>query len=235
MTFKSPAYCRSTAYRAFAGALGRVDRPGGLFRAAWAIAQHELPEADLASGEAAIDGLAAAVMKRVRSPSVDARLAHLHDVVFDVAGFRGNVEDYYAVGNSYLPEVLRTRRGLPIALALVYQCVAAKSGLVVHGVNAPGHFLVEVETPSQRGAQSMYVDPFHGGRLLTVAEALVRIDESKYDVVVAVLPSSLGQNEMANFVDYVRKGKPVLIFDAQPRQLGVRCCLTRRQRGLLLL
>ena len=178
MTSKSPAYCRSTAYRAFAGALGRVDRPGGLFRAAWAIAQHELPEADLASGEAAIDGLAAAVMKRVRSPSVDARLAHLHDVVFDVAGFRGNVEDYYAVGNSYLPEVLRTRRGLPIALALVYQCVAAKSGLVVHGVNAPGHFLVEVETPSQRGAQSMYVDPFHGGRLLTVAEALVRIDES---------------------------------------------------------
>ena len=39
------------------------------------------------------------------------------------------------------------------------------------------------------------------------------IDESKYDVVVAVLPSSLGQNEMANFVDYVKKGKPVLIFD----------------------
>ena len=39
------------------------------------------------------------------------------------------------------------------------------------------------------------------------------IDESKYDVVVAVLPSSLGQNEMHNFVDYVKKGKPVLIFD----------------------
>lgn len=39
------------------------------------------------------------------------------------------------------------------------------------------------------------------------------IDESKYDVVVAVLPSSLGPNEMANFVDYVKKGKPVLIFD----------------------
>ena len=39
------------------------------------------------------------------------------------------------------------------------------------------------------------------------------IDESKYDVVLAVLPSSLGQNEMHNFVDYVKKGKPVLIFD----------------------
>ncbi len=39
------------------------------------------------------------------------------------------------------------------------------------------------------------------------------IDESKYDVVLAVLPSSLGPNEMNNFVDYVKKGKPVLIFD----------------------
>jgi ABC-2 type transport system permease protein len=39
------------------------------------------------------------------------------------------------------------------------------------------------------------------------------IDESKYDVVIAVLPSSLGQNESKNFVDYVKKGKPVLIFD----------------------
>lgn len=39
------------------------------------------------------------------------------------------------------------------------------------------------------------------------------IDESKYDVLLAVMPSSLGQNEMKNFVDYVKKGKPVLVFD----------------------
>lgn len=39
------------------------------------------------------------------------------------------------------------------------------------------------------------------------------IDESKYDVVLAVMPSSLDQNGLQNFVDYVKKGKPVLIFD----------------------
>lgn len=39
------------------------------------------------------------------------------------------------------------------------------------------------------------------------------IDETKYDVVLAVMPSSLDQNGLQNFVDYVKKGKPVLIFD----------------------
>lgn len=39
------------------------------------------------------------------------------------------------------------------------------------------------------------------------------IDESKFDVLVAVMPSTLSQEQMGNFVDYVKKGKPTLIFD----------------------
>jgi ABC-2 type transport system permease protein len=39
------------------------------------------------------------------------------------------------------------------------------------------------------------------------------IDEKKYDVVLAVLPSSLDQQGLQNFVDYVKTGRPVLIFD----------------------
>ncbi|GIX03426.1 MAG: ABC transporter permease [Planctomycetaceae bacterium] len=39
------------------------------------------------------------------------------------------------------------------------------------------------------------------------------IDEKKYDVLIAVLPSSLDQQGMEHFVNYVKTGKPVLIFD----------------------
>jgi regulator of sirC expression with transglutaminase-like and TPR domain len=118
------------------------------------------------------------VRGRVRSDNPEALLTHLHDLLFDVLGFRGNALDYYAPANSYLPEVLRTRRGLPITLTLLYRRIAAGLGLTVHGVNAPGHFLAEVELDPAGGGPAMYVDPFHGGGLLTPEEVSTRVAET---------------------------------------------------------
>ena len=92
-------------------------------------------------------------------------MAHLHDVLFDVVGFVGNVDDYYNPANSYLPNVLRTRRGLPITLVLIYKCVAEQLGLTVRGINSPGHFLASVRNDSAAAASTkdsswMYVDPW---------------------------------------------------------------------------
>lgn len=166
-----PAYCRSTAYDAFASEMPRIDSTNGLFRAAFAIAQHEHPEADISAAEANLADLADTVSRRVHSPGLDAKLAHLHDVLFDVVGFVGNVEDYYNAANSYLPSVLRTHRGLPITLVLIYKCVAERVGLEVRGINSPGHFLAAVrnDNPAREKTTEctwMYVDPFYGGQLL---------------------------------------------------------------------
>ena len=43
--------------------------------------------------------------------------------------------------------------------------------------------------------------------------AATPINDTKYDVLISVLPSSLGMNELNNLVAYVQKGKPVLILD----------------------
>jgi regulator of sirC expression with transglutaminase-like and TPR domain len=178
-----PAYCHPAAYAAFERELARIETTAGLFRAAFAIARHEQPAANVAQAEATIAELAETVRRRVRSENVDAKLAHLHDVLFDVVGFVGNVEDYYNPANSYLPDVLRTHRGLPITLTLVYKCVAEQVGLKVHGINAPGHFLAAVRVPGTQsanaGAESwMYVDPFYGGELLDAHDVCRRIAET---------------------------------------------------------
>jgi regulator of sirC expression with transglutaminase-like and TPR domain len=169
-----PAYCHAAAYSAFERAMPHVETTRGLFRAAFAIARHEHPDAEVEQTEATIAELAETVRRRVRSPNVEAKLAHLHDVLFDVVGFVGNVEDYYNPANSYLPEVLRTRRGLPITLTLIYKCVAEGVGLAVRGINSPGHFLAAVRS----GESWMYVDPFFGGELLDVDDVCRRIAET---------------------------------------------------------
>ena len=179
-----PAYCHPASYAVFAEEMPRLDTTSGLFRAAFAISQHERPDSDVQQAEATIAELTETVRRRVHSPSIEAKLAHLHDVLFEVVGFAGNVEDYYDPANSYLPEVLRTHRGLPITLVLIYKCVAEGVGLVVRGINSPGHFLAAVQMPAIAGRTDtsphkwMYVDPFYGGGMLDRDDVWRRIAEA---------------------------------------------------------
>jgi len=176
MQASQPAYCRPAAYQLLQQQLPSLDGThagAALFRAAFAIALHERPEANLAEVETIVENLSDTVARRVRSRTPDALLAHLHDVLFDVFGIRGNGDDYYDPANSYLPDVLQRRQGLPITLVLIYQRVAEPLGLVVHGINTPGHFLAEVET----GRESIFIDPFFGGGVLSADEVSERVQQ----------------------------------------------------------
>lgn len=110
---------------------------------------------------------------------VEARLAQLDDLaaaapeatadslcrhLFVAEGFAGNGEDYYDAANSYLDAVLDRRLGIPISLAVLLMEVARRRGVVVEGVNAPGHFLVR--------AEGRLLDPFAAGRPLPDADVL---------------------------------------------------------------
>ena len=68
---------------------------------------------------------------RVRGQQPQAMLAHLHALLFEEEGFSGNVDDYYNTANNLIPIVLKTRRGLPITLSLVYKNVAGRLGIPV--------------------------------------------------------------------------------------------------------
>lgn len=83
----------------------------------------------------------------------------INRVLFHEYNFRGNVEHYTDPRNSLLSEVLRTRRGLPITLSIVYILVAGRCGLTLEPVGIPGHFLVGCydEKPP------FFIDAFGGG------------------------------------------------------------------------
>lgn len=173
-----PAYCRRAAFDAFRRELPEIDRPLGLFRAAASIALHTQPEASVDADAEVVGKLAGAVRMRVRSASDPALAAHLHDVLFEVAGFQGNATDYYNPANSLVTEVLRTRRGNPIALALVYRTVASLVGLRADGINTPGHFLASVTLREGGLEHSIIIDPFHRGAMLNEEETIELISSA---------------------------------------------------------
>src|SRR5262249_1059961 len=122
-----PEFCRAAAFAAFQRGVETLDTTDGLLLATSAIALHALPASDPAESDRYLAELAARVRSRARSGSVQAILAHLHDVLFAEEQFQGNTEEYYLPQNSYLPEVIRTKRGLPILIALVYKVVGERA------------------------------------------------------------------------------------------------------------
>jgi regulator of sirC expression with transglutaminase-like and TPR domain len=133
-----------------------------VLEAAVAVAQDELPGLDVQGVLAQIDGLAERLRRRLPADAAPLhRLRLLNRYFFHELGFAGNVNDYYAAGNSYLPMVLQTRRGIPLTLALLYVELATQAGLSAQGVSFPGHFLVKLRLP--RG--EVVIDPFNGQSL----------------------------------------------------------------------
>ncbi|MBL8330526.1 MAG: tetratricopeptide repeat protein [Rubrivivax sp.] len=135
------------------------DEGFALLEAAVCVGQDEVPELDVQQVLMQIDALALRLRQRIPSDAAPLqRLRLLNRFFFHELGFGGNVNNYYDARNSYLHEVLVSRRGIPISLALLYLEFAHHAGLEARGVSFPGHFLVKLRLP--RG--EVVIDPFSG-------------------------------------------------------------------------
>lgn len=138
------------------------DAAFALLEAAILLGQDDHPSLDVHHVLTQIDELGERLRRRVPADAVPLqKLRFLNRFFFQELGFAGNVNDYYDRRNSYPHEVLATRRGIPITLALLYIEFAGHAGLNACGVSFPGHFLVKLRLP--RG--EVVIDPFNGHSL----------------------------------------------------------------------
>lgn len=138
------------------------DESFPLFEAAVSVAQDEYPDLDVQQLLGDVDQLTERVRRRLPldAPPIQ-RLRALNQFFFRDLGFGGNINDYYDPDNSHLNAVLRTRRGIPITLALIWLEIAQGLRLKARGVNFPGHFMVKVNLPEGQ----VIIDPFTGQSL----------------------------------------------------------------------
>ncbi|MBK8071256.1 MAG: tetratricopeptide repeat protein [Ramlibacter sp.] len=143
-------------------ALVQSDEHFPLLEAAISVAQDEYPELDVQQVLGDVDQLLARLKRRLPADAAPLhRLRTLNQYFFRDLSFGGNVNDYYDPDNSYLNAVLRTRRGIPISLAVLWMELAQGLGLHVRGVAFPGHFMVKANLPKGQ----VVIDPFTGQSL----------------------------------------------------------------------
>lgn len=80
-------------------------------------------------------------------------------------GLSGNGIQYHDVRNSFLPDVMERRVGIPISLAVVGLDLAQRIRLRMWGISFPGHFLL-----GTLNASRPFVDPFNGGTVLQLSD-----------------------------------------------------------------
>lgn len=133
-----------------------------LLEAAICIAHDEYPELDVQSVLGEVDQLFVRIRRRIPSDAVPLqKLRLLNQFFFHDLAFGANANDYYDPDNSFIHAVLQKRRGIPIALAVVWMELAQGLGLSVRGVAFPGHFLVRVDLPLGQAV----IDPLDGKSL----------------------------------------------------------------------
>lgn len=98
-------------------------------------------------------------------------ISMLNEHLFSRFGFKGDEEDYYNPKNNFLNEVIDKKSGIPITLSIIYSQVAKYIGVELEIVGFPSHVVVKYH-------EEMILDPFNGGRLLSVDDLQEILDRN---------------------------------------------------------
>ena len=147
--------------------LVRLGKSGGgphdLATAALMLAGLDHPEADLKPFMAHLAEIAEAAKAEsafARSPEQAAR--SLSDLLHGRFGYDGDQVRYDAPENADMISVIVNRRGLPVALGILYIHAARAAGAKAFGLSAPNHFLMMIQAA---GGETV-IDPFNAGRTI---------------------------------------------------------------------
>ena len=156
------------------------------------LARVDAPDADWRQVAAHFSDIARRVVEAATLDSkadkgdLEARRLILAEALHGRFGYQGDSETYDDMANANLIRVVERRRGLPVALGILWLHAADAAGWAAYGVDFPGHFLLALEGP--RG--KLILDVFAGGKVLEAQDlrALIkRVEGEKAELRPGVL------------------------------------------------
>ena len=161
------------------------------------FARLDAPEADWLAASAHLTEIAREVVRAAASlgdDGVDARREALAHVLHGHFRYAGDAETYDDLANANLIRVTERRRGLPVALGILWLHAAEAAGWAARGVDFPGHFLIALEA----GRSQCIVDVFGGGAALDAPKlrALIKRFEDEAAELRPGLLRAMGKREV---------------------------------------
>jgi regulator of sirC expression with transglutaminase-like and TPR domain len=162
--FRPGANAPSDAAAVLRAAADRGEDDLALAETALALAAAATPGIDLAPLRQHLADIVQGVAAEARAhqDTVAARVAALRAVLVAKMDYRGDRDSYDDLQNADLARVIARRRGLPVALAVLWIHGARSQGWPAAGLAFPSHFLIRIEGPDGRAI----VDPFDEGAVL---------------------------------------------------------------------
>ena len=136
------------------------DVPFEIAEAALALASFDRPQVPLDRYRRHLGTLAEDVGHLAAGcESLEDKLAALNNVLVDKHGYAGDQLNYDDLQNANLIRVIDRKKGLPVALGILYIHTARSQGWSIAGLAFPGHFLLRLAD----GGERLVMDPFHEG------------------------------------------------------------------------
>lgn len=154
-------------------AIGQLpDTEIDIANAALQLARIDAPDADWQGARDHLSELARAAVdltSRIDDQDLATRAVALSGLLGGRYGYKGDVDTYDDPANANLIRVIERRRGLPVALGILWLHTARAAGWNGHGVDFPAHFLVALD--GEKG--QVVLDVFHGGTPLNARDLRV--------------------------------------------------------------
>lgn len=110
-----------------------------------------------------------------------------NSIFYNAQGFSGNTKNYTDPQNSYIGQVLETRKGNPILLACIYSIVAQRLDIPVYGVNLPQHFILaytdNYRTNDNENEVLFYINAFNRGQIFGKHDVISFLNQLKLPIL----------------------------------------------------
>jgi regulator of sirC expression with transglutaminase-like and TPR domain len=154
----------------------RASSNRDLLKGALIISRFQFPNIDFEKVEQELEKIKQKVWLEINEEHTAFEIVKIFNhVLFDICGFKPTENGFYAPQNSFINNVLESKRGNQLSLSILYSVIAQKLQIPIYGIDLPNHFVLgfldEFQTLKMLGINNnernilFYINPFSKGRI----------------------------------------------------------------------